>query len=180
MQISSLLLAFALSSATLVAGQAFPSQGGFPLDPGPFETPSASGFTAPVVVTATLFPATNDTGVSDSNQGISTGAVVGAAVGASLGASLVLLACTLFLLRYRTRKTMVIAVQGAHNEELGIRCAALESDVRALYEQLDRMEAQRLAVGGIAMLHSDEKDLEAFGAGGYIKETKEHPPTYAD
>ncbi|KAJ6505694.1 hypothetical protein C8R47DRAFT_1209655 [Mycena vitilis] len=180
MQISSLFLAFALSSATLVAGQALPSQDGFPLDPGPFQPPSASSFATPVSVTATALPATDDAGVGDSNQGLSTGAVVGAAVGASLGATLVLLACTLFVLRYRTRKTTVLAIGGAYTEELGRRCAALEGDMRALREELDRMEAQRLAVGGAAMLHTHEKDLEAFGAGGYIKETKEHPPTYVD
>ncbi|KAJ6563921.1 hypothetical protein B0H19DRAFT_1233118 [Mycena capillaripes] len=86
--------------------------------------------------------------------------------------------CALFL-RY-----WVIAVEGANNADLNTRCEALESEVRAMREQLDGMEARRIAgsggYGAGAVLYTHEKDMEAFKAGADLKDAKERPPTYAD
>lgn len=116
--------------------------------------------------------------------GVSKGTVIGAAVGGSVAASLVILAGGLFCLRYRARKTMFIAVESAHNADLGARCDQLEREMRGLREQLDRLEAQRLAgqygYGGGAVLYTHEKDSEVFTRGAEKKEGKKGPPTYAD
>ncbi|KAJ7868941.1 hypothetical protein B0H14DRAFT_2572096 [Mycena olivaceomarginata] len=61
--------------------------------------------------------------------GVSKGMVICAAVGGSVAASLVILAGGLFCLRYPARKTMGIAVEGAHNADLGTRCDQLEHEV---------------------------------------------------
>jgi hypothetical protein len=115
--------------------------------------------------------------------GISKGAVIGAAVGGSLSASLVILAGVLFCLRHRARKTMVIAVESAHTADVSSRCDQLEREVGALREQLDRLEARRLAgeygYGGEAVLYTHEKDAD-LTLGMEKKDRKGSLPTYAD
>ncbi|KAJ6563899.1 hypothetical protein B0H19DRAFT_1139936 [Mycena capillaripes] len=188
MQISSLILAFALSFASLVAGQnissaGIPGSAGVPVVSG---TPVAStvwaGTAAPSSwSTATAFPAS---GYAVTNYGVPSSTIVAASVGGSIAAAVIVLLCALFFLRYRRRKTWVIAVEGANNADLNKRCEALEREVRAMREQLDGIDARRLAgVGGYgvgAVLYTHEKDVEAFKAGADLKDGKERPPTYAD
>jgi len=187
MQIHPIVLAFALSFASLVAAQspALPSPSseaastaatgtpftGFATAPATeFETATGSTGSAPTAW-AVYYPGYYDNGVSKRT--------VAAAIGGSFAASLLVLVGAIFCLRYRARKMMVIAVEGGNNADLGRRCDQLESEVRALREQLNRSEAQRLAgvYGGGAVLYTHEKDDEAMGD---VKEKKECPPTYAD
>lgn len=85
-------------------------------------------------------------------------------------------------MRYRTRKMMVIAVEGGNNADLGRRCDQLESEVRGLREQLDGFDVQRLsgAYGSRAVLYTHEKDAEAMRECAKVKGGKEGPPMYAD
>lgn len=148
-------------------------------------TPSGLNAATPPYGTAAVTPtfyATSGEAIP-SGGGISKGAVIGAAVGGSLSASLVILAGVLFCLRYRARKTMVIAVESAHTADISSRCDQLEREVRGLREQLDRLEAQRLAgeygYGGRAVLYTHEKDAD-LTLGTEKKDRKESLPTYAD
>lgn len=106
---------------------------------------------------------------------------VAAAIGGSFAASLLVLIGAIFLMRYRARKMMVIAVEGG-NADLGRRCDRLESEVRGLREQLDRLQTQRLSgtYGSRAVLYTHEKDAEAMPEYGKVKGGKEGPPMYAD
>ncbi|KAJ7869867.1 hypothetical protein B0H14DRAFT_2726602 [Mycena olivaceomarginata] len=99
----------------------------------------------------------------------------------SFAASLFVLIGAIFLMRYRARKMMVIAVEGG-NADLGRRCDRLESEVRGLREQLDRLQTQRLSgtYGSRAVLYTHEKDAEAMPEYGKVKGGKEGPPMYAD
>ncbi|KAJ7850454.1 hypothetical protein B0H13DRAFT_1905644 [Mycena leptocephala] len=176
MQTHPIVLAVALSFASLVAGQ-FDAVG-----TGEAATPSSSGMAPTFYSTAAGAVATSYASSGEAvpyGGGVSKGMVIGAAVGGSVAASLVILAGGLFCLRYRARKMKFIAVESAHNTDLGTRCDQLEREVR---EQLDRLEAQRLAghYGGGAVLYTHEKDSEVFFRGAEKKEGKEGPPTYAD
>ncbi|KAF8164272.1 hypothetical protein K438DRAFT_1984781 [Mycena galopus ATCC 62051] len=151
--------------------------------PGPFQPFSLTGMPE-----ATITEIENESsGYFISPSGLSQGQVIGAAVGGSLGAAILVLACGFFLLGYRGRrayKTMVIGLEGADNGELGRRCDQLESDVRALREQLDGFEARRLGdmpgYQGEAVLYTDEKDGAAFKHDTDVKGGKFRPPAYAD
>ncbi|KAF8142420.1 hypothetical protein K438DRAFT_1995034 [Mycena galopus ATCC 62051] len=177
MQILSTVLALGLLFMSAVGAQSTPT----PSPPFDIAPSAASGTATPISVTAFSEPYIPPSG------GLSHGQVVAAAVGGSLGAAVLVLAGVFFLLRYRSRrghKMMVIGLEGANNAELGRRCDQLESEVRALREQLDRVEARR--VGGLpgyeggAMLYTHEKDVAAFKEGGDVKDGKFRPPTYAD
>ncbi|KAJ7339840.1 hypothetical protein DFH08DRAFT_247290 [Mycena albidolilacea] len=181
MQIHSVVLAIALSFASLAAGQS-PE---FPTDP--------SGSNGNVPVTGSSSPTANPAGVPASatawavsyyppyyDNGVSK-RTVAAAIGGSFAASLFVLIGAIFLMRYRARKMMVIAVEGG-NADLGSRCDRLESEVRGLREQLGSFQTQRLsgAYGSRAVLYTHEKDAEAMLEYGKVKGEKEGPPMYAD
>lgn len=102
-----------------------------------------------------------------------------AAIGGSIAACLVVFGGLLFCfcLRYRPRKPVVaVAVDGA--PDASRRCEDLEGQVRALREQVERLEARQLAdLGGAAVLYTHEKDAEALEKDPAVKEL---PPTYVD
>ncbi|KAJ7144469.1 hypothetical protein C8R44DRAFT_759994 [Mycena epipterygia] len=122
------------------------------------------------------FAATPSVGVTSiRSSGVSKGPIVAAAVGGSIAACLVVFGGLLFCLRYRPRKT-VVGVDGAADSSR--RYEDLEGQVRALREQVERLEARQLAgAGGGAVLYTHEKDAEALEKDPAAKEL---PPTYVD
>ncbi|KAJ7758779.1 hypothetical protein B0H14DRAFT_3166043 [Mycena olivaceomarginata] len=178
MQIHSVVLAIALSFASIAAGQSpeFPTGSNANVSVTGSSSPTANPAGVPASATAwavSYYPPYYDNGVSKRT--------VAAAIGGSFAASLFVLIGAIFLMRYRARKMMVIAVEGG-NADLGRRCDRLESEVRGLREQLDRFQTQRLSgtYGSRAVLYTHEKDAEAMPEYGKVKGGKEGPPMYAD
>ncbi|KAJ7693095.1 hypothetical protein B0H17DRAFT_1132797 [Mycena rosella] len=168
------------SSSTAVAPSVsstapFTFQSSFPTTAG---TPFTRGATS--AVTATDWYPAPSSGVYAAS-GISKGPVVAAAVGGSIASCLVVLAGTLFCFHHRSRpgrppnSSADAAPAEAENKR---RCDELESQVRALRDQLARLEAR--VDGGPAILYTNEKDPEAFDKPADGARRKESPPTYAD
>ncbi|KAJ6453704.1 hypothetical protein C8R45DRAFT_1112267 [Mycena sanguinolenta] len=110
--------------------------------------------------------------------------LVGAIIGGTLGGTLIVVTAVLFIVRRRMRCHHKIRHNVAGDAELAIHVAQLQSEVRAMREQLDRLEAYRVSAlpgyGAVTPMYTHEKDLTTFKQGVEAKDEKVHPPTYAD
>ncbi|KAJ6453709.1 hypothetical protein C8R45DRAFT_630375 [Mycena sanguinolenta] len=108
---------------------------------------------------------------------------VGAIIGGTVAGTLIVIAAVLFIVRHRMRRHHQIKHNVAGDAEFGRQFAQLQSEVRAMREQLDKLEAHRVAAlpgyGAVTPMYTHEKDLTAFKQGVEAKDEKVHPPTYA-
>jgi hypothetical protein len=152
-------------------------------------TSSYTNDTVPYLPTSGWYPATagaTATGVGESSRSLRTlssgsttnvfspGMIAAATVG-SIGAALALLAILFFFVRRRRARTHVVAV----GTDTYRRYLDLESQVRALQEQVDGLVGQQVVYAGRSMSYTNEKEAEAFGKDGDGK-AKEALPTYLD
>ncbi|KAJ7486997.1 hypothetical protein FB451DRAFT_1228524 [Mycena latifolia] len=184
MQIHPMLWALALSALSVVAAQNSTGNVGSGAGQSSTENVGTGFVTATITSTGSAVAATAwATSVPMANSGVEVdhggkGANIAAAVGGSVAACLIILAGVLFFIRRsRARRTLVVTLDSA--AETRRRCTDLESQVHALREQVDRLEAQQLTASyGVGALYTHEKDPAALGkvAGGEMKQ--EAPPTY--
>ncbi|KAJ7176050.1 hypothetical protein C8R43DRAFT_942860 [Mycena crocata] len=179
--------AIALSLASFATGQssgasfppaassAFPS----PSNALPIPIPAISG--SAIMATPSVWYPSSDGTYSEDNT-IHKGPIIGAAIGGSVAASLAVVLAALFCFRYRARRTHMVSIGGAMDNNTA-RYNDLESQVVALRADVDRLVGlqQMVHTDGSAVMYTNEKDAEAeIKKGTGAKGKKEALPTYAD
>ncbi|KAJ6576170.1 hypothetical protein DFH09DRAFT_1150546 [Mycena vulgaris] len=144
-------------------------------------TISANAFASP----SAAIPVSNSSSMPFSSASVSKGPIVAAAVGGSIASCLVVLAGTLFCFRHRTRRSPSLeadALAAASESRSSRRCDQLEGQLRALQEQIARLEARvdGGGGGGGVVLYTNEKDAEVLDKNADAERRKEALPVYVD
>ncbi|KAJ7167121.1 hypothetical protein C8R46DRAFT_1096088 [Mycena filopes] len=137
------------------------------------EEPTATGFTYSPNG-GTYYP----NGGTYPAAGVAKAPIVAASVGSSAAVSLILIAGVFLCFRRRERARTHVPLEG--ELDAARRCDLLEVEVRALREQLARVDArQRLSAGRPppAVQYTNEKDAGAILG---RRATKDGPPIYVD
>ncbi|KAJ7161166.1 hypothetical protein C8R46DRAFT_1106667 [Mycena filopes] len=134
-------------------------------------TVNTSGSGEPTATGFTYYPAGGTYAA-----GVAKAPIVAASVGSSVAVSLVLIAGVFLCFRRRERTRTRVPLAALDTAR---RCDMLEVEVRALREQLARLDArQRLSAGGRpAVQYTNEKDAGAMLG---RRATKDGPPIYVD
>ncbi|KAJ7131521.1 hypothetical protein C8R43DRAFT_660029 [Mycena crocata] len=173
MQLHLTLWALAMSLASFATAQSdsFAPSGGM--------TPTWDGVSGTDMATASpTFWASSSSSSYEDNT-IHKGPIIGAAIGGSIAASLAVVAVALFCVRYRVRRTHMVSIGGAMDNNTA-RYNDLEAQVVALRAEVDRLVGLQQSGGG-AVMYTNEKDAEAgVGKGAGDKGEKETLPTYGD
>ncbi|KAJ7089952.1 hypothetical protein C8R44DRAFT_990800 [Mycena epipterygia] len=118
--------------------------------------------------------APGSTSLEQTNHNNNADATIGAIIGGIVAGGLLILAAVFFA-QALSRRARILAAEAASESDM--YTSSLEREVRALREQVSRLEARRGAYGGSGV-YNDSKAAEVLGEASDRQSTKGAPPKY--